>query len=336
MLKFFATALLATLALPTFAMTIKDLQPGKTVSGPSLTVDEMKGKVVIVMYWGTNCPPCLAEMPKLAALYKKYESEGLHIIGLEAQASSDDVTKSTASSRGGVYQITTGGRLNGSTGNTLPHGYLFDSTGAMVEDGVHVTPAFETKIKEMLKDVAGNAAGPGPYKKLANVVAQLKAGMPVGTALKTVSAKVNSKDADEAAEAKLMVDSLRSSGTTSIDRALAMKSEDPAEAVAKLDKVALQYAGDEVGTKAKTESDALKKDPVVKKELEAEVMWRKIQTMNDALKPVRGQKDPKDEAFRKQNLPAISGILAGCNQLNTKYAGTKAAKEAQDLVDEYK
>jgi len=336
MLKSISILALAILALPAFAMTIKDLQPGKTVSGPSLTVDEMKGKVVIVMYWGTNCPPCLAEMPKLGALYKKYESEGLHIIGLEAQASSDDVTKSTASSRGGTYQITTGGRLNGSTGNSLPHGYLFDSAGNMVEDGVHVTPAFENKLKEMLKDVAGNAAGPGPYKKLANVVSQLKAGMPIGTALKTVAPKVNSKDADEAAEAKLMVDSLRSSGNTSIERALSVKSSDPAEAVSKLDKVALQYAGDEVGTKAKSESDALKKDPVVKKELEAEVMWRKIQAMNDALKPVRGQKDPKDEAFRKQNLPAISGILAGCNQLATKYAGTKAAKEAQELVDDYK
>jgi len=336
MLKPFILALLATLALPAFAMTLKDLQPGKTISGPKLTVDEMKGKVVIVMYWGTNCPPCLAEMPKLAALFKKYESEGLHIIGLEAQASSDEVTKSTASARGGIYQITTGGRLNGSTGNTLPHGYLFDAAGNMAEDGVHVTPAFESKIKEMLKDVAGNAAGPGPYKKLANIVSQLKAGMPIGTALKTVAPKLQSKDADEAAEAKMMVESLRSSGTTSIDRALALKSEDPANAVAKLDKVALQYAGDEVGTKAKSESDTLKKDPTVKKELEADALWQKLQAMNDALKPVRGVKNPKDEAFRKQNLPALSALIAGCTQLTTKYAGTKAATEAQTLVDEYK
>ena len=35
-------------------MTISDLQPGKTVSGPDLKVAEMHGKVVFVEYWGTR------------------------------------------------------------------------------------------------------------------------------------------------------------------------------------------------------------------------------------------------------------------------------------------
>jgi len=36
------------------AMTLSDLTPGKTVSGPDLSLKEMKGKVVLVDYWGTR------------------------------------------------------------------------------------------------------------------------------------------------------------------------------------------------------------------------------------------------------------------------------------------
>ena len=36
------------------AMTLDDLDPGKTISGPNLLTREMKGKVVYVEYWGTH------------------------------------------------------------------------------------------------------------------------------------------------------------------------------------------------------------------------------------------------------------------------------------------
>lgn len=50
-----AAALLATVAFSaSAAMTLKDLTVGKTVVGPDLKVEEMKGKVVLVMYWGTK------------------------------------------------------------------------------------------------------------------------------------------------------------------------------------------------------------------------------------------------------------------------------------------
>jgi len=35
-------------------MTIDDLKPGKTVVGPNLSTADMKGKVVLVEYWGTR------------------------------------------------------------------------------------------------------------------------------------------------------------------------------------------------------------------------------------------------------------------------------------------
>lgn len=51
-----ALALSAVLVLPAMAsgMTLDDLTPGRTVSGPNLSVADMKGKVVLVMFWGTR------------------------------------------------------------------------------------------------------------------------------------------------------------------------------------------------------------------------------------------------------------------------------------------
>jgi len=46
-----------------------------------LTLDELRGKAVLVDFWATWCPPCRAVIPTLARIYKEYKSEGLEMIG---------------------------------------------------------------------------------------------------------------------------------------------------------------------------------------------------------------------------------------------------------------
>ena len=53
------------------------------------TVGDYTGKVLLLNFYATWCGPCREEMPHLIALHRKYEAEGLHIVGLNVGGEDD-------------------------------------------------------------------------------------------------------------------------------------------------------------------------------------------------------------------------------------------------------
>src|SRR4029079_6303779 len=57
-------------------LTLTDL------NGRTVRLSDYHGKVVLINFWATWCPPCRAEMPDLVKLQREHGKEGLQIIGI--------------------------------------------------------------------------------------------------------------------------------------------------------------------------------------------------------------------------------------------------------------
>ena len=61
---------------PDFSFTSAD--------GEYITLEDLKGKVVMLDFWGTWCPPCVASVPELRNLYRRYSKEQFVLIGISS------------------------------------------------------------------------------------------------------------------------------------------------------------------------------------------------------------------------------------------------------------
>jgi peroxiredoxin len=63
-----------------------------TADGSTLRLSDLRGKVVLLNFWATWCPPCKAEMPDLEALYREYGAErNFAVVGVNMEESSETV-----------------------------------------------------------------------------------------------------------------------------------------------------------------------------------------------------------------------------------------------------
>lgn len=107
--------------------TLQDLQ------GKKVTLSKLRGKIVLVNFWATWCPPCRLEMPDLDFLYTHFRSQGLVVLSITDE---NPLKVSSFIHRAGyhppvlldpddkVHQLF---HIEG-----IPHSFLFDRDGKLV------------------------------------------------------------------------------------------------------------------------------------------------------------------------------------------------------------
>ena len=66
-----------------------------TTTGELVSMSDLRGKVILLNFWGTWCGPCRMELPDFVKLYDKYNKDGLEIVGITIRRgeSINDVAK---------------------------------------------------------------------------------------------------------------------------------------------------------------------------------------------------------------------------------------------------
>ncbi len=128
----------------------------KDVEGKVISSETFKGKVVVVDFWATWCPPCRAEIPGYIELQKKYGKDGLVIIGVSLDQKGPAVVKPFMEKFGINYQIVMGDDdISAAFGgmDAIPTTFIIDRAGIIRDRkvGAEPTEEYEKRIVALLK-----------------------------------------------------------------------------------------------------------------------------------------------------------------------------------------
>jgi thiol-disulfide isomerase/thioredoxin len=126
------------------------------VNGRAVSSDQFKGKVVVVDFWATWCPPCREEIPGYIALQKKYGADQLAIVGVSLDQAGPGVVKAFIEKNGVNYPMVMGDdAVQSAFGGmeAIPTTFLIDRAGQIRDRKVGSMPTadYEQKIVALLK-----------------------------------------------------------------------------------------------------------------------------------------------------------------------------------------
>ena len=209
------TILTASLAVAKDGPGFHNLSNDSHISGRRLTEKELRGKVIAVEEWGRNCPPCLASLPHIAKLAKKWEKDSrIVLIGSHCQDRNDPEIVALLKKNGCTYPVYQFFSVEGAPmAGGLPHAYVVNHKGETVWEGnpysdlKGFSAAIETAVKAVPKPnplslLDGMTITQGACKSVAN---RLKIGQNAEPALAQLQSIV-AKGGAAGEEAQAMID----------------------------------------------------------------------------------------------------------------------------------
>ncbi len=132
-----------------------DVRQGDQFVSEAVKLSDFKGKVVIVDFWATWCPPCRAEIPDFIALQDKYGKQGLVIVGISVDQGGAPVVASFAEKTKINYQLVLADdnvAQDYGVSEGIPTTFVIDRKGNIIAKhlGETAPDIFEKEIKSAL------------------------------------------------------------------------------------------------------------------------------------------------------------------------------------------
>ncbi len=123
----------------------------ETITGQKLNLSDLKGKIVLINFWATWCPPCREEMPYFEEIYRRYREKGFTIIAVSVDANENfvkdfvkdyDISFPVSMDKEGLSDMF--------GVSSLPMSFLYDESGKLIKRKIGAYFSLEEDLKELL------------------------------------------------------------------------------------------------------------------------------------------------------------------------------------------
>jgi thiol-disulfide isomerase/thioredoxin len=128
---------------------------GESINKGVVSTTDWKGKVIIIDFWATWCPPCRAALPDLIKLYQENHDKGLEVLGISNDSEIDDLHKFLADNKDMAWPELFGptppngwNRLSAPMGvEAIPTEFFIDRNGILRDITINdLQPEFVAKL----------------------------------------------------------------------------------------------------------------------------------------------------------------------------------------------
>ncbi|MBN1446507.1 MAG: TlpA family protein disulfide reductase [Bacteroidetes bacterium] len=147
--------LLATILTGTLSAQVGKQAPAfslKDKDGRTYSLESLKGKVVVLNFWATWCPPCRAEIPDFKKVYSQYKDKDVEILGVSLDHKGWSVITPFLKQWEINYPVVLGGaEIARDYGNvrSIPTTFIIDKGGKVVDQ--HVGAMNEEMLVKMFE-----------------------------------------------------------------------------------------------------------------------------------------------------------------------------------------
>jgi thiol-disulfide isomerase/thioredoxin len=274
--------------------------------GQAPTIENLRGQAVLIDFWATWCPPCVAAWPHLEALHRKYGPEGLVVLGLsdeDPKTVSDFVEKNGYTAR--VAAGSPSGDAWGVSG--IPDTILIDPSGTIVFRG-HPSELQDSLVAKTVK----RARKPDPKAPLRYVpdfepgagTSEITAAASRGELARALSLAATAAEAGSA-PARELKGALERHAAALMDQTWKLvERKEARRAMDTYTMFAKELAGTDFGREAAEKLKSLTADADFKRELEAEDALEKLERKVARLASARASEEYREFAEKYQGTRA--------------------------------